>query len=118
MGERDRQYKNLCVKNVSTVLPALLHRRNLFIYLIPRKTGFNNNPFGMALPHGGLGPVSRIRSEWRGRMGMEALLLYPGATQCPPNALDMHGWQIKLDVLAGTKRLESQPEIQNDTLPA
>lgn len=49
--------------NVPRVLCSLLHSCLLFIYLRARKRGFNHDPSGMALSHGGLGPVSRIGVE-------------------------------------------------------
>lgn len=65
----------------SRVLRPLLHRCLLFIYLRARKRGFSHDPSGMALSHGGLGPVSRIGAEDGGApLGPD-----PGATQCHPH---------------------------------
>lgn len=41
----------------------LLPSYQLFLYAGAKKRGFSHNPSGMALSHGGLEPVSRIRAE-------------------------------------------------------
>lgn len=41
----------------------LLPSYQLFLYTGAKKRGFSHNPSGMALSHGGLEPVSRIRAE-------------------------------------------------------
>lgn len=69
------------MKNVSRVLCPLLYRCPLFIYLRARKRGFSHDPSGMALSHGRLGPVSRIRVEDGGAL----LGPDPGATQFQPH---------------------------------
>lgn len=74
--------QKLWLKNVSRGLGPLLSSCVVFIYLRARKRGFNHNPSGMALSHGGLGPVSRIMAE-----NGEALLgPDPGAAQCHPHS--------------------------------
>lgn len=69
------------MKNVSRVLCPLLYSCLLFIYLRARKRGFIHDPSGMALSHGGLGPVSKIRVEDGGAL----LGPDPGVTQCHPH---------------------------------
>lgn len=63
------------------MLCPLLYSCLHFIYLRARKRGFSHDPSGMALSHGGLDPVSRIRAE----DGGAPLGPGPGATQCHPH---------------------------------
>lgn len=78
------------LKNVSRGVRPLLSSCRLFIYLRARKRGLGHNPSGMALSHGGLGPVSRIRIEDGGHCLVQALVR-PSSIHTP----DTEGCQNK-----------------------
>lgn len=78
------------LKNVSRGVCPLLSSCRLFIYLRARKRGLVHNPSGMALSHGGLGPVSRIRIEDGGHCLVQSLVR-PSSIHTP----DTEGCQNK-----------------------
>lgn len=61
--KQDRESRVITKRRRMLLGRFLLDSHLLFIYLRARKRGFSHDPSGMALSHGGLGPVSRIWVE-------------------------------------------------------
>lgn len=81
--------------------------------------GFSHDPSGMALSHGGLGPVSRISVEDGGAPIRRQTGPDPGATQCHPHirhpGLPKQTLLDEEEGMTETIRSGSQLQTQRDT---